>query len=185
MVGSVTDEEILAKVLSEVQDIEQPAPVEQPPAPESSWRLPGFTGKARVSTSFGELPIEALRPRDALRTSDGRFLKVEWVDKIHLESEFLRLYPDTKPVLIRSNSFGKGTPNRDVWMSRHQYVMASQMSRNVKTVESLLSRSAMAATSHDFVTYYLFHCGEPAMVSVDGLWCLTEPTAEDDPDTSD
>ena len=174
MVESGTDEEILARVLNEVQDVE-PAPVDKTEPAQSRWRLPGFTGKSRVSTSFGELPIEALRPRDALRTIDGRFLRVEWVDKVHLEADFLRLYPDTKPVVIRAHAFGKGVPLRDVWISRHQLVRESLMAQRVKTVEGLLSRSAMAATAHDFVTYYLFHCGEPAMIHVEGLWCLTEP----------
>ncbi len=174
MTESGTDEEILARVLSEVQEIE-PAPVDRPPTPRTPWCLPGFTGKSRVTTSFGELPIEALRPRDALRTIDGRFLKVQWTDKVHLEADFLRQYPDTKPVVVRAHAFGKGAPSRDVWISRHQSVMESQFSRRVKTVESLLSRSVMATTSHDFVTYHLFHCGEPAMVHVEGLWCLTEP----------
>ena len=174
-----TDEDILANVLREVGDVE-PSPRDRTPTAPATWRLPGFTGKSKVTTSFGDLPIEALRPRDALRTIDGRFLKVEWTDKVHLEADFLRLYPDTKPVLIRANAFGKGTPVRDAWMSRHQLIKESQMAQRLKTVEALLTRSAMAATSYDFVTYHLFHCGQPAMIQVDGIWCLTEPMAKDD-----
>ena len=36
------------------------------------WNKSGFTGRVRVGTAFGDLPIEALRLRDEIRTSSGR-----------------------------------------------------------------------------------------------------------------
>ncbi|MDJ0626679.1 MAG: Hint domain-containing protein [Rhodobacter sp.] len=168
------DDAILANVLSELEAFDL-APVEQDSQAHGAWCMPGFTGKSRVATSFGDLPIEALRLRDTLRTISGSFLPVKFLDKVHLENEFLSQVPEAKPVWVRANALGKGMPNKDLMISRHQRVNLSHTPQNAKTIEQLLSRLALPAAAQDTVTYYLFHCGEPAMVQVDGIWCLTEP----------
>ena len=51
----------------------------------------------RVTTSFGDLPVQALRRRDPLRLQAGTLATVEWVDCINLDEEFLAGNPDAPP----------------------------------------------------------------------------------------
>ena len=82
-----TDEALIQKLLQ--QSIPPVAPVApEPVAPRRkkkiqsnlpttqekfAWDIEGLESKARVTTSFGMLPVEGLRVRDELRTSTGRF----------------------------------------------------------------------------------------------------------------
>lgn len=68
------------------------------------WSLAGIVGKARISTSFGDLPIEALRPRGNVRTYSGAAVHVQAVDKIHLDQDFMRSFPGALPIRIPANS---------------------------------------------------------------------------------
>lgn len=106
---------------SRAGDILRPAPLAAAPLllgrrpglstrPDRIWTLPGFCGEARVTTSFGDLPIKALRRNDPLRLAQGSLATVEWVDHIHLEEDFLRFYPDAQPVLIEAGALGPGRP---------------------------------------------------------------------------
>ena len=72
----------------------------------AKWTLPGFGGKSRVLTSFGHLPIEALRRNDPLKTSSGSYTKVTWIDSIGLDAEFLSSHSQAQPIYIPAGSFG-------------------------------------------------------------------------------
>lgn len=141
--------------------------------------MPGFTGKSRVKTSIGELPIEALRRRDTLRTITGDYLAVEFVDKIRLDPEFLDEVPAARPVWVRTNFLGKGMPNKDLLISKHQRINLAHTPEEPKTIAQLLNRMALPASAQDAITLYVFHCGQPATILVDGLWCVTEPPWRD------
>lgn len=170
-----TDDEVLRNVLNDVQDLGVSTKTSARAQNKDIWSLPGFTGKSRVSTSFGELPIEALRRRDNLLTLDGRFLPVERIDQVLLDEGFLRRHPEARPVLIRSRSMGRGTPSTDIWVSRQQRVQDPNSPRETKKVIDLSGPPHMMPDLKDSVTYYLFDCGKPAMVRVEHVWCLTAP----------
>ncbi|MFM7443872.1 MAG: Hint domain-containing protein, partial [Tabrizicola sp.] len=99
-------------------------PTDQDAKPKQAvdWYLPGFIGKARVSTAFGELPIEALRPRDDLRTFSGVSASVRVVDKIHLDQDFLKDHAYALPIMIPANALGSGRPSSDLLLSPGQEV---------------------------------------------------------------
>lgn len=143
-----------------------------------SWDLPGFDGKARVLTSFGELPIEALRVRDELRLPNGRFLRVAWIDQIRLDAEFLRRHPEARPFLVGVGALGADLPRRNFLVSPQQEIHLGRQPSNgpARSVASLEGqRGILRKSSCDFIKYYIFHLGEPAAVSVEGVWCIVRP----------
>ena len=171
------EDSILASVLAKTG---KPAPQEAEKPRQSarpSWTLPGFHGKARITTLFGELPIEALRRRDEVKLHTGRFSRIEWIDKIQLDEAFLSYHPDGQPVLLRANVLGPGKPKVDMMVSPAQMLDSRpvHMPSALLTARDLGQRPNVMRRSLTNVTYYLFHTGEEACVSVEGLWCHTSP----------
>lgn len=144
-------------------------------APE--WVMPGFCGKSKVMTSFGNLPIEALRKNDPLKTASGAFRKVTWVDKVTFEPEFLAAHPEAQPVLIARGKFGAGKPVVDMLVSPAQSVqsVAQYGTLSFRKARTLTSGGGGAARPQSSVTYYLFGCDASAEVCVDGIWCEVGP----------
>lgn len=143
---------------------------EEATSPAVTWNLPGFLGSARVSAAFGELPIQALRVRDEIRTASGAIARVQWIDKLHLDEEFLALHPSARPVHIRANALGQGLPLNDLTLSPEQKlsVDAHAASRFVPASE-LCSRARAHRVQPTGLTYYRFHCGYPVDVRVEGI----------------
>jgi hypothetical protein len=153
----------------------------QPQAKEADpdvvdWYLPGFLGKARISTAFGDLPIEALRVRDDIRTYSGATARVQMIDKIHLDEDFLRKHPSALPIQIPANSFGPGRPTNDVFVSPGQEICpdAHVASTFIKS-RALKGRFIYSPVHYSGLTYYRFHCGEPAIVRIEGIWVRVQP----------
>ena len=165
----------------------QAEPVVKPvakPAPTSDWRIPGFGAGARVETSIGHVQVEALRSRDPVRTSDGRFLKVQVVDEIRLDRRFLLTHPEAQPVTIPRDVFAPNSPNRDIRLSGAQVIKTpGRMDQaDGKTAHDLIGQRRIRREPTGYFTYYTFHCGEPCTVSIDGMWFEIIPSK---PDISD
>lgn len=135
------------------------------------WTLPGFTDGVRVSTSFGDLPIEAMRIRDEIRTASGVFARVQWIDKLHLDADFLRKHPSAQPVIIPADSFGIGRPMKEMTVSPHQQVCPdAHVAAHFQSAVDLCLMSRAYRLQTLGLTYYRFHCGDPATVRVEGVW---------------
>ncbi|MDW4548619.1 Hint domain-containing protein [Defluviimonas sp. D31] len=141
------------------------------------WTLPGFFGNARVATSFGDLPVQALRPRDPLRTLQGSLVNVAWVDRIHLDEDFLSANPDALPVLIPAGALGPGRPRTDLRVSPHQKINAGsgEFRPDFRLARDLTNRPGIMRSPATMLTYHLFHCGAPASVLVEGVGVSTSP----------
>lgn len=135
------------------------------------WTLPGLCGDVRVMTSFGELPVKALRLRDPVRTATGGILPVRWLDVVHLDDAFLSGYPDAQPVLIRAGALGRDRPKTDILVSPHQKVAVGDgaFRPEYRLARDLDQRPGVIRRPTDRVSYYLFHLGEPTSVTVEGI----------------
>ncbi len=144
---------------------------------ERTWTLPGLCWNASVMTSFGALPAQVLRKHDPLRLTDGQIARITWVDKIQLDEEFLHAYPDAQPVLIRAGALGQGRPAQDLLVSPHQKiaVAGADFTTELRLARELLDRPGVLRQAQTMVTYHLFHCGQPARISVEGLSLYTAP----------
>jgi hypothetical protein len=141
-----------------------------------AWYLPGFSGKARVSTVFGELPIEVLRARDDLRTHLGSSASVQMVDRFHLDEEYLRSDQSALPIRIPANAFGPGRPVQDMLLSPGQELcLDPHVPAQFVMAKDLRSRFGTDLAQSAGLTYHRFHCGAPTTVRVDGIWVRTKP----------
>ncbi len=171
------DDNILRSVLQTMvapvaPQVDAPRFAPQPEAaPAGTWQLPGFTGKTRIRTAFGEMPIEVLRLRDEVRTSSGRILRVEWIDQIRLDEAYLQRHPEAQPFMIRANALDYGKPLRDLLVSPRQEMSHGLTNFQIRfaTVDSIKGRAGVFRRPELAVTYYLFHCGEPVTVFAEGV----------------
>ncbi len=148
----------------------------QPPR-AIAWTLPGFGGNARVTTSFGDLPIHALRRRDPLRTAAGTLKCVHWCDRLRLDQGFLTANPDAQPILILANALGAGVPRADILVSPHQKISVTPPGYQLefRLARDLTGRPGIMRKPEETMTYSLFHCEEPTVVLVEGLAASVAP----------
>ncbi len=156
-----------------------PGPLRRGPEARSerSWTLPGLCWNASVMTSFGALPVQVLRKHDPLRLTDGQVARIAWFDKIQLDEDFLAAYPDAQPVMIRAGALGGNLPAQDILVSPGQKVLTrgADFASELREARDLLGRPGVMRSPQSLVTYYMFHCGQAARISVEGIGLLTEP----------
>ncbi len=157
--------------------VEQTVKTKTQPAPEVAWTLPGFGPMTRISTSFGDVPAQALRERDVIRTPQGVLRPIKWVDRMRLDTAFLKHVPDAQAVMIRAGSLGGGLPKADIVVSPEQSIGLGRHAHDVKFVKakSLLGRPGVVRKPEELLTYTLFHCGEEVVVRVEGIWAKVTP----------
>ena len=135
------------------------------------WNLPGFTGQVRVRTAFGDLPIQALRIRDEIRTAAGAIVRVQWIDKLHIDEDFLRKHSSAQPLRIPADAFGIGRPMNDMTVSPCQPVCAeAHVASDFQSAANLCLTSRAHRLQTAGLTYYRFHCGSPTTVRAEGVW---------------
>ena len=143
------------------------------------WSLSGFGAGARVTTAFGYVPVEALRRRDPVKTRDGRFLKVQHTDTVRLDRRFLLTHPDAQPIAIVKNGFATSVPNQTILMSGCQKIRPPGQFDQLpgKRAVDYVDLGRAEHKYHGYFTYYVFHCGEPCTVNLNGLWVDIDPDA--------
>ena len=168
--GSVVELDRFRRMREALADFVRPDTSENA-EPKLDWYLPGFLGKARVTTIFGDLPVEALRVRDDLRTYSGANAQVQLVDHIHLDADFLRKQPSALPIRVPANAFGPGRPSQEILLSPGQEISTdAHVATNFIKANELRGRFNSDLSQSVGLTYVRFHCGVPAIVRVDGLW---------------
>lgn len=179
----ISDRDLLAAVLAQAGDVAETAPRPQPRArtaparPAGGFALPGFDGKCRVATIFGDLPIEALRRRDKVKTISGAYREVEWIDAIRLDADFMARHAAAHPIQIRAKALGGVAPVRNMLVSPGQQVWVPKVSDGFAAIaaEALTAQPNMERMRRAEITYYRFHCGGPEKVCIEGAWFLTGP----------
>lgn len=140
------------------------------------WNVQGVLSNAHVATVFGDVPIELLRPRDTIRTYSGKMATVEVVDKLHLDKDFITRAPCALPIRIPANSIAPGRPSADLYVSPVQEISLDvHVATAFHGARSLSSRFRMELSFATGFTYYRFHCGEPTIVLVNGIWLRIDP----------
>lgn len=174
----VADHALLAAVMAQTGEVAAaPSRPEPPSRRVIAWKLPGFESKCRVTTSFGDLPIEALRVRDQVRTISGAYREVRWIDRIRLDADFLSRHPEALPVMIRAKALGGVGPAKNMLVSPGQTVWVPKVSDGYRATLAgeLDGQPNIMRTRRPELTYYRFHCGGPEKVCVEGSWFCTAP----------
>lgn len=173
MTEILSDDDILSNVLNKSRLTQAAAKKRRRTRQLIDWKAPGFAAKARVLTSFGQLPVEALRRNDPVKTANGNFLKVAWVDKFGLDAEFMSVQPSAQPMLIPGGSFGPTRPETDVLLSPAQllHIGPSVGSGAIKPASELAGWGRISRKNHTSFTYFVFGFERDCTVCVEGLWC--------------
>ncbi len=140
-------------------------------------QLIGFGPMSRVSTSFGEVPAQALRERDRVRTKTGEYLEIQKIDRITLDEDFLQYHPGAQPILIRAGALANNIPKADLVLAPYQQIDKSQpcLQASGNRAVDTLHKSHCMRKIEPMITYTIFHCGRPATVNCEGLWIDTAP----------
>ncbi|MFV2001838.1 MAG: Hint domain-containing protein [Paracoccaceae bacterium] len=132
---------------------------------------------SRVSTSFGEVPAQALREHDRVRTKSGEYLEILEINRIKLDEEFLSYHPGAQPILIRAGALAASLPRADVILAPYQQLDKTQpclLGSGDRAIDTI-SKPHCMRKSEPIITYTIFHCGQPATVNCEGLWIETAP----------
>ena len=77
-----------------------------------------YAAGTRILAERGEVPVEALRPGDRVRTHSGRLAPVAWVGRTRVDLT-RHPHPETAaPVRVQTNAIAPGVPCRDLLLSR-------------------------------------------------------------------
>ena len=165
-------------IFSGDQPPERVAPARSTQAPEiPTWTLPGFCGTAQIMTALGYVPISDLKLGVPVKTRNLGYRRVEWIDNIELNANFLGQNPTAYPLLIPASSLGPSQPRRDMLISQAQRIDVPRYSGCVsaQSSSSISGRTGISRVPKPSFKYYLFHCGTPVSVDVEGLWCEVTP----------
>jgi hypothetical protein len=172
------DDALLAAVMAKSAVAATPTPPAQAAVHRPvSWTLPGFEGKCRVATIFGDLPIEALRRRDKVKTISGAYREVLWIDAIRLDADFMARHQAAHPVHIRAKAIGGTHPARTMLVSPGQKIWSPNVSGAYSAVEAsrLVGLPGVQSLPRGDITYYRFHTGSDEKISIDGAWFCVGP----------
>lgn len=128
-------------------------------------------------TSFGAVHAQALRKGDMVRTRSGEFARIEWIDRILIDEDFMEKNPDARPVLIQAGALGRGLPTHDVLLSPGQIISPNEVGMIRKPVRArdLLGRPGFVRKAETATTYTRFHMGCDADVLCEKLWISVNP----------
>jgi len=131
----------------------------------------GLAPMARVTTSFGEVYAQALRKGDMVRTTNGHFLRIEHVDRIRFDEDFIRRYPAVLPVKMHKNSLGPGLPKVDTMLAPYQMVRPGmpRVTTQLAPAIELLARPFVNRGTENQITYTVIRLEKPAEIYCEGL----------------
>jgi hypothetical protein len=88
-----------------------------------SSELACFAAGTRILAEHGEIPVEALRPGDLVRTASGRLGPVAWIGQTTIN---LSRHPEparATPIRVAADAIAPGVPCRDLYLSRDHAVL--------------------------------------------------------------
>lgn len=144
------------------------------------WPLTGFAPMTRISTSFGEVHAIALRKGDLVKTRDGRFKPIVWLNRVLLEERFLAEKPDSNPIRVQAGALGPACPRNDIMVSPRQIICPTPKTSLSAPREAadLTSRPGVLRQRESGLSYTMFHLGEPADVHCEGVFVRVEPPGD-------
>ncbi len=76
-----------------------------------------FTPGTMITTPRGPVPVEHLCVDDLVITADNGLQAIRWIGHKRITGARLMAFPKLRPIRIRKDAFGPGTPNRDMHVS--------------------------------------------------------------------
>lgn len=121
-----------------------------------------YAAGTRIATATGEVPVEALRPGDLVRTMEGLLLPVRWIGRRRIELARHARPWRVAPVRIAADAIAPGVPARDLFVSPdHALHIAGRL-----VPAGRLANGATIARQDDraSITYWHFELDHHAIV---------------------
>lgn len=105
---------------------------EQPAKDGGPDQVPCFCAGTLIDTPRGAVPVQDLRPGDAVLTLDGGPLPLHWVGRRMLGPERLAAQPELRPIRIAAGALGPGIPATDLSVSpQHRILVRSAIAQRM------------------------------------------------------
>ena len=151
-----------------------------PTSPESAeafdkslFDLRALGSETRVDTDFGRIPARLLTDQHRLRVLSGGFRTIDWVEQLNLDADFLRRYPDLRPLCLPAGMFRADVPRRDILLTPNTMICASDAIPIVGrfgAAHQFTPRDGVSGTELGSITYVVIGCARPAMLRAEGMW---------------
>jgi Hint domain-containing protein len=113
--------------------------------------VPCFLAGTRIGVPSGEVPVEALRPGDAVLTAGGTVMPVVWIGERRIACRLHKRPHKVLPVRIAAGAFGTGLPRRDLLLSPDHAVFAGGVLIPAKLLANAVTvRQEQMAEAHYF-----------------------------------
>ncbi|WP_426954449.1 Hint domain-containing protein [Muricoccus radiodurans] len=125
-----------------------------------------FMAGTLISTTKGDIAVEALCPGDAVLLADGRTLPVRWIGQQTVSKVFAhRLH--SRPVRIRAGALGGGLPRRDLLVSPGHAMVIDGV---LVEAGALVNGTSIVREENvpDVFTYYHVELDEHAAILAEG-----------------
>ena len=86
---------------------------------------PCFVAGSLIDTPAGPVAVEALEVGDLVSTMDHGPQPLRWIGRVRVPGTILRHDPRFRPVIVRRDAFGPGSPCRDMRLSQQHRVLVS------------------------------------------------------------
>ncbi len=127
-----------------------------------------FASGTRIATARGPVPVEALRPGDAVLSAAGRLAPIRWLGVRRTD---LARHPrpwDVQPVRVHASAFGEGVPCRDLVLSPDHAVF---MDGHLVPIRHLINGVSIVQETRASVTYWHVELDRHDLVLAEGLAC--------------
>jgi hypothetical protein len=132
-----------------------------------------FLSGTRLLTSAGEVAIEDLAIGDLVATENDETRAIRWIGRITVDREGdAPWHTGAMPVRVAKNAFGKGSPHRDLYLSRSHMVHLNGV---LIPIGDLINGRTIAAVdvAGDQLVYYHVELDMHDVVIAEGAPCET------------
>ncbi len=120
----------------------------------------------RIATTTGEVPVEALRPGDMVRTLDGAVRPVCWTGHRRVRCTGSPAAVALAPYRVMAGAFGPGLPSRDLLLSADHALFVEGV---LIPVRYLADGRAIRQVAAEIMTYWHVELDRHAVILAEGL----------------
>jgi autotransporter passenger strand-loop-strand repeat protein len=131
--------------------------------------VPCFAAGTRIATPAGEVPVQALRPGDAVLTLGGaawRAGRVRWVGTVAIDLGRHPRPDKAAPIRIAAGAFAAGVPARDLLVSPDHALLIDGM---LIQAQALANGATIAQEFPRHIVYWHVELDAHAILSAEGL----------------
>lgn len=148
-------------------------------APPAARDVTCFAAGTIIQTPAGPRAVEHLRAGDPVLTRDHGAQPLRWQGSAHVSPEGLELRPNLRPILIRKDALGAGSPDRNLLVSpQHRILVRSRIAHRLfRDTEFLVAAKHLVGlpdievmSPPDGITYFHLLFDRHEIVLSNGAW---------------